>query len=281
MTAPVSPRGATGRRAPLLLQWGHVPGLIGRRPLHIVERNALAYRRMWYVFLTGFAEPILYLLSIGVGVGGLVGHLRGVGGRPVAYDVFVAPGLLAASAMNGSVFDTTFNFFIKFKYAHTYDAMLATPLGVADVAVGEVAWALLRGTVYATAFLVAMAALGLVGSWWAALAVPAAVLIGYAFAGAGLAATTWMRSFVDFDYVNLAIIPMFLFAATFFPLSRYPGALAWVVRATPLYQGVALERALVLGDVGWSLAGHAAYLGLMGWLGVRVAVNRLARLLQP
>ena len=82
------------------------------------------------------------------------------------------------------------------------------------------------------------------------LCVPVAVLIGFAFAGAGLGATTYMRSFIDFDFVNLAIIPMFLFSATFFPLSSTPTALQWVVRVTPLYQGVVLERALVFGDVG-------------------------------
>ena len=255
--------------------------MVTRRPVRIVERNALAYRRIWYVFLTGFAEPVLYLLSIGVGVGHLVGDLPGPGGHPVAYQTFVAPGLLASAAMNGAIFDTTFNFFVKFKYMHTYDAMLATPLHVGEVATGEVVWALLRGTIYATGFLVTMLVLGLVESAWAVLAVPAAVLIGLGFAGAGLAATTWMRSFIDFDYVNLAIVPLFLFSATFFPLSRYPHALAWVVRCTPLYQGVALERGLVLGDIRWTLLVHAAYLGVMGWIGIRVAAARLGRLLQP
>ncbi len=257
------------------------PVLASRGPWRLVERNALAYRRMWFVFLAGFAEPILYLLSIGIGVGGLVGELPGPGGGTIAYESFVAPGLLAAAAMNGAIFDTTFNFFVKFKYAHTYDGLLATPLGVRDVAAGEVTWALLRGGTYSAAFLVTMAALGLVASWWALLALPAAVLIGFAFAGAGLAATTWMRSFVDFDFVQLAIVPMFLFSATFFPLERYPTVIGWIVQATPLYQGVALERALVLGDVGWSLLLHVAYLALLGVAGLRIARARLAKLLQP
>lgn len=257
------------------------PVLASRGPWRLVERNALAYRRMWFVFLAGFAGPILYLLSIGIGVGGLVGELPGPGGGTIAYESFVAPGLLAAAAMNGAIFDTTFNFFVKFKYAHTYDGLLATPLGVRDVAAGEVTWALLRGGTYSAAFLVTMAALGLVASWWALLALPAAVLIGFAFAGAGLAATTWMRSFVDFDFVQLAIVPMFLFSATFFPLERYPTVIGWIVQATPLYQGVALERALVLGDVGWSLLLHVAYLALLGVAGLRIARARLAKLLQP
>jgi lipooligosaccharide transport system permease protein len=255
--------------------------IANRRALHIVERNALAYRRMWYVFLAGFAEPLLYLLSIGVGVGHLVGRLPGAGGASIPYETFVAPGMMAAAAMNGSVLDTTFNFFVKFKYLGTYDTMLATPLGVLDLAYGEVAWGLLRGALYATAFLVTMLALGLVESWWAVLAVPAALLIGYAFAGAGLASTTWMRSFIDFDYVNLALIPLFLFSATLFPLSRYPSGLQLVIRVTPLYQGVAIERSLILGDLNWALLPHAAYLAIMGWMGIRIASRRLGLLLQP
>lgn len=253
----------------------------GRRgPLRLVERNTVAARRLWYLFFTGFFEPLLYLLSIGIGVGQLVGTLPGPNG-PVPYEMFVAPGLMAASAMNGAVLDTTFNFFVKFKYAHTYDAVLASPLGVGDVTRGEVLWAVLRGTLYSCAFVGAMLALGLVQSAWVVLAVPAAALIAFACAGAGLAATTWMRAWTDFDYVNLTIVPLFLFSATFFPLSRYPDAIAWVVRATPLYQGVALERALVLGGVDWSTLGHALYLLTMGLVGIRIATARLGQLLQP
>lgn len=255
--------------------------LLAGRSRHVVERNALSYRRSWPLFLTGFVEPILYLLSIGVGVGALVGDLPGPGGEPVSYETFVAPGLFAAAAMNGAVFDTTFNFFVKFKYSKTYDAMLATPLGVGDVATGEVGWAVLRGTVYAAAFLLTMVVMGLVASWWAVLALPAAALIAFGFAGAGLAATTWMRSFIDFDYVNLAIVPLFLFSATFFPLARYPDPLEWVVRVTPLYQGVELVRSLTLGDVRWTLLLHAVYLAVLGAVGMRIAAARLRRLLQP
>jgi lipooligosaccharide transport system permease protein len=255
--------------------------IANRRALYIVERNTLAYRRMWYVFLAGFAEPILYLLSIGIGVGHLVGKLPGPGGHLVSYQEFVAPGMMAAAAMSGSVLDTTFSFFVKFKYLGTYETMLATPIGVLDLAYGEVAWGLLRGALYATAFLVTMLVMGLVASWWAVLAVPAALLIGFAFAGAGLASTTWMRSFIDFDYVNLALFPLFLFSATFFPLTRYPSTVQAIVRLTPLYQGVALERSLILGDVRWVAIGHAAYLAALGWIGIRTASRRLGRLLQP
>jgi lipooligosaccharide transport system permease protein len=253
----------------------------GGRAVRVVERNAVAYRRMWLAFVTGLFEPLLYLLSIGIGVGGLVGKVPGPSGQPIPYDQFVAPGLMAAAAMNGAVLDTTFNFFFKFKYAHTYDAMLATPLEVGDVARGELLWALLRGGVYSGVFLLTMAIMGLVSSWWAVLALPAAVLIAYAFAGAGIAATTFMRSWTDFDFVNLTIIPMFLFAATFFPLAQYPTGLQWIVRCTPLYQGVAIERGLTTGQLTWTMLGNGAYLAVVGTVGLRIATRRLRHLLQP
>jgi lipooligosaccharide transport system permease protein len=251
-----------------------------QRATRVVERNVLAYRRMWFIFATGFAEPLLYLLSIGIGVGKLVGDLE-FNGNSVPYDHFVAPGLLAMSAMTGALLDATFNFFVKFKYTKVYDSVLSTPIGPSDLARGEVAWSLLRGAIYSTVFLLTMVLFGLVESWWAILAAPVAVLIGFGFAGAGLAATTFMRSFLDFDYINLAIVPLFLFSATFFPISQYPAALEAFIRITPLYQGVVLERSLVLGSVRWSLLLNAAYLAVMGAVGLRIAQRRLGRLLQP
>jgi lipooligosaccharide transport system permease protein len=248
---------------------------------NIIERNALAYRRLWVIFLAGFFEPILFLLSIGVGVGALVGKVPGPGGHLVTYQQFVAPGMIAAAAMNASTLDTTFNFFVKYKYLGTYDTMLATPLGITELTLGEVAWGLLRGAIYGGAFLVTMMLMGLVPSAWGALAVPAALLIGFAFAGVGLASTTWMRSFIDFDFVNVVLAPMFLLSGTFFPIEQYPHALQSIVRVTPLYQGVALERGLILGAVDWTLLVHAAYLLVMGVVGIVVANRRLRPLLQP
>jgi lipooligosaccharide transport system permease protein len=256
--------------------------LVGtRRVTRVVERNARVNVRMWPAFVSGFFEPAFYLFSIGVGVGALVGQVEGPGGRLVDYEQYVAPAMMAVAAMNGCIFDTTFNFFGKIKYAHTYDGMLATPLGVPDVVRGELTWALLRGVLQAVVFFLTMWAMGLTPSGWGVLSIPAAALIGFAFAGAGLGLTTFMRSFFDFDYVDLAIVPLFLFSGTFFPLSEYPTGLAWVVRCSPLYQGVAIERALVLGEPSWTLLLHAAYLATMGYAGLRVAGNRLGRMLQP
>ncbi|WP_129666096.1 ABC transporter permease [Phytoactinopolyspora endophytica] len=245
----------------------------------LVERNIRSYRHGWLTLVSGFFEPIFYLFSLGVGMGALVGDVDAGGGRMVEYASFVAPALMASAAMNGAVFDSTFNVFFKLKYAKLYDSVLATPLGPRDVAVGEISWALLRGLLYSSAFLLVAAVAGVVESWWALLTIPAATLIGFAFAAVGMAATTFMRSWQDFEYVSLSILPMFLFSATFFPLERYPEALQWVVQATPLYHGVGLVRDLMLGDVGVGLFAHVLYLAVMGLVGVAFAARRVERLL--
>jgi lipooligosaccharide transport system permease protein len=245
----------------------------------LVERNVRAWRHAWITLVSGFFEPVFYLFSLGVGLGALVGTVGLHDGRQVSYPVFVAPALLAASAMNGAVYDSTMNVFFKLKYAHLYDSVLSTPLGPRDVAVGEIVWAQMRGLMYSTAFLAVMVVTGLVPSWWALFAVPAATVIGLAFAAAGMAATTYMRSWVDFDYVQLAVLPMFLLSATFFPLATYPEPVRTLVQISPLYHAVALERGLVLGDVGPGLLGHLAVLAALGAAGVLVAARRLEGLL--
>jgi lipooligosaccharide transport system permease protein len=245
----------------------------------LVERNFLVYKGAWIVFLTGFLEPVLYLFSIGVGVSDLVSEFRLSDGTLVGYTEFVAPALLAAAAMNGALFDSTYNIFFRMKYGKLYDAILATPLRPWDVATGEVTWALLRGAAYSAMFVVVMVAMGLASSWWTLLALPATMLIGYAFAGAGMAMTTWMKSWQDFEYVQLVIMPMFLFSGTFYPLATYPSGLEWVVQATPLYHGVNLCRGLATGSIGWEALVAVGYLTAMGTLGMYVASRRLGKLL--
>jgi lipooligosaccharide transport system permease protein len=181
--------------------------------------------------------------------------------------------------MTGAMYDSTFNVFFRLKYAKLYDAVLATPLRAGDVALGEITWALIRGALYTVSFMVVVAALGLDRSPWALLALPTAVLSGFAFAAVGMAATTFMRSWQDFEFVMLASMPMFLFSTTFYPLSVYPRALQVVVECTPLYQTVALMRGFTLGVVGPGLLWHAAYLAVMGIAGLLVAGRRVSRLL--
>ncbi|MDQ3163343.1 MAG: ABC transporter permease [Actinomycetota bacterium] len=249
----------------------------GGRGLLLFERNVLSYKSMWPIIVSGFFEPLFFLLSLGYGLGSYVGDVS-IDGVRVEYAVFVAPGLLAASAMNGAFYDAT-NIFWKMRYQKLYDSILSTPLGPKDVAAGETVWALFRGLIYAVGFFTVILALGLVESWWAVLALPATVFIGFAFAGAGIAAVTYMRSWQDFDILNLAILPMFLFSATFFPLSTYPDWLETVIQATPLYHGVELLRALTTGAVGWAQIGNVVYLAVLGVLGTWIASRRMAKLL--
>lgn len=245
-----------------------------RRSQRLLERNLTVYRHAWPIIVTGFFEPLFYLLSLGIGLGHLIGTLDGV-----RYQVYVAPALLASSAMNGAIYDSTMNVFWKLKFAKTYDTVLATPLGPGDVAAAEILWALLRGLIYSVVFLGVMTALGYTGSWYAMLALPACVLIGFAFAGVGMAATTYMRSHQDLELIALASLPLFLFSTTFYPLSTYPRWLQLAVECTPLYHGVALTRGLDLGQLSFGLIGHAGYLLVMGLIGVAVSTRRINTLL--
>ena len=245
----------------------------------IVERNFTSFRHGWITLVTGFVEPVFYLFSLGVGLGALIANVTTDGGTTVPYAVFVAPALLASSAMNGAIFDSTFNVFFKLKYSKLYDSVLATRMGPRDIAIGELGWSLLRGTFYSAAFLVVAWLAGTVSTWWALLALPAATMIAFAFSAVGMFLTTFMRSWVDFDYVNLAILPMFLFSATFFPLSTYPESIRWLVEITPLYNGVALERGLMLGEVDAGLLWHVLYFLVLGAVGLLGTARRLERLL--
>ncbi|MDQ2585980.1 ABC transporter permease [Saccharothrix yanglingensis] len=254
------------------------PGLYAGRAHALVERAYVVNRRAWLAVVSGFFEPLFFLLSLGFGFGRLVGTVQGPDG-PIGYAAFVAPALLAASAMNGAVFDATFNLFFKFKYAKVYDAVLATPMGPVDIALGEATWCLIRGGLYSGGFLVVMLSFGLVDSPWALLALPVCLLVAVAFAAVGMAAATFMRSWHDFDLVQLAVLPLFLFSTTFYPLSVYPGWLQAVVRCTPLYHAIELTRGLTTGNVAWADLGHVAYFAVMAVVGVAVASRRLGRLL--
>ena len=240
----------------------------------LVERNLLVYRHAWMTIFSGFFEPLFYLFSIGLGLGHYVGRVHGV-----SYASFIAPALLASSAMNGAIYDGMTNVFWKLRYGKVYDAMLATPIGPTDVAVGETSWAQFRGLLYSTGFVITAASLGLVRSWWGVLALPAALVVGFGFSGLAIGCSTFVRSWQDFDIVQLVQLPMFLFSATFYPLSVYPPAIQWVVRLSPLYHATQLVRGLTLGTVGPESLVGVAYLLALGCAGILLARRRMAGLL--
>ncbi|MDN4161664.1 ABC transporter permease [Nocardioides abyssi] len=244
----------------------------------LVLRNYIVYREHWKLFLTGFLEPVFYLFSIGIGVGQLIDSFT-FNGQEVPYAAFVAPAMLAASAFNGALLDSTYNVFFKLKYDKLYDQVLATPLTTSDIARSEIVWGQLRGGSYSAAFLLVMLAMGLIDSWWALLALPAALLIGFAFSAVCMALTTFMKSWQDFDKITLVQVPLFLFSATFFPITAFDGWLRWVVECTPLYRGVVLCRELTTGALSWASAVSVVYLVVMGLVGLYVVRRRLDSLL--
>jgi lipooligosaccharide transport system permease protein len=248
------------------------------RGRYLIERNVRATKSFWPVLVSGFFEPIFYLFAIGIGIGELVGDVS-YGGMPVSYTAFVAPAMLAASAMNGAVFEST-NIFFKLKYGKTYEGVLATPVQPLDVASGEIGWTLARGAAYSLAFLLVMAVMGLIESPLGILAFPATILIGFAFGAVATAGVTYMRTWQDLDLVSLITLPLFLFSATFYPLDVYPVPLQIISWFSPLYQGVVLVRGLTLGVLDWSMLISVAYLVTMGLIGSWITARRFDQLLR-
>jgi lipooligosaccharide transport system permease protein len=251
------------------------------RATAVAGRNVAAARHFgyWWVLFSGFFEPVLYLLSIGIGVGALVKGFTLADGRTVSYAAFVAPAMLAASAMNGALAESTMNLFGKMKYMRLYDAVLATPVQPFEVAVGELLWALVRGSIYSVAFLGLMVAMGLTSVGGALAAFPGTVLVGFAFGGMGMAISTFLRGWQDFDYIIVVQFGLFLFSGTFVPVDSYVWYMKILVVATPLYHGVALIRGLTTGVLGWGMLGNVAYLVAFAAIGLVIAGRRMKLLL--
>ncbi len=268
----------TNAPSPLARAWARI-----WRSRRLVERNIMVYRHQWIIILSGVFEPIFYLIGIGLGLGAIVETVPLADGRMVAYAAFVAPALLATAAMNGAVFETIFNVFFKLNYAKTYDGVLATPMGITEIALGEMLWALMRALLYAIAMFVIMLAFGLILSPWGMLMVPAALLSAAAFAAAGLAGTSYLRTVNDFDVpMGLVVMPMFLFSGTFFPIEALvSGPLLWLIQATPLYHAISLVRGLSTGLVGtaqlWDTIYLVVFFAICMWIAMRQMERKLIK----
>lgn len=245
----------------------------------VIERGFRVIRNQnWVIIVSGFFEPVFYLLSMGLGLGALIGTVTGADGRPISYAAFIAPALLATSAMNGAIYDSTWNVFFKLRFAKLYQGMLATSLGPFDVAAGEIFMALFRGFLYALGFTGVIAIMGLVTSWWALAMVPVALLIALGFASLGMAVTSYFTTFQQMDWINIALLPMFMFSSTLFPISAFPQVVQWFIMALPLWHGVELMRHLSIGHFEASTGMHLAYFVLMSVLGVAFTTRRLRSL---
>jgi lipooligosaccharide transport system permease protein len=253
--------------------------LYSRNAKAVVARGLMAAKSStWLVLLSGFFEPVLFLLAMGVGMGSIVGTVEGPGGTEISYAAYIAPALLAVSAMNGAIYDSTWNVFFKMNFAKLYQGMLYTSLGPLDVAMGEIFLALLRGLLYATGFTAVMGVMGLLTTWWAMLVVPASVLIAFGFASFGMGITSFMKTFQQMDWINFFLLPMFLFSATFYPLSVYPQPIQWFIQAMPLWHGVELLRQISAGAFTPATAIHVAYYLVMIVLGIMLTTGRLRHL---
>lgn len=234
------------------------------------------YRRVWRgTAISSVVTPVLFLLAFGFGLGTLVDRSSDLPDG-ISYLEFVAPGLLAATAMQLATFEASWPVLAAIKWSRQYHAMLASPLRVGDILLGHQAFIAARMLMTATVYLAAIAAFGAVNSPLGILAIPVTVLVGIAFAGpiaAWAAYTEREQSFVAI--FRFVVLPMFLFSGTFFPIERLPGILEVVAWVTPLWHGVDLSRQLTLGDVEpWSALGHVAYLLAFAAVGLRLALWR-------
>lgn len=258
---------------------GGVRALYSGNARAVLGRGLLATRSTnWWIVLTGVFEPIFYLLSLGIGLGGLIGTVQDSSGNDIPYAAFIAPALLAVSAMNGAIYDSTWNVFFKMHFAKLYQGMLATRLGPLDVALGEISLALLRGAAYGVAFLLVMQVLGLNLGWTAFLALPAILVIAFGFASLGMGVTSYLKTFQQMDVIPLVLLPMFLLSATFFPITVYPEPVQWFIMALPLWHGVELVRGLTTGVLTVAMLGHLAYFVGMIALGLIFTTRRLRAL---
>ncbi|NED93771.1 ABC transporter permease [Phytoactinopolyspora alkaliphila] len=227
-----------------------------------------SYRRIWRGSLvSGFLNPVLFLAAMGIGLGALVDNGSAGGVQGVTYLTFLAPGILAAQAMQTAVFESTFPVLGAVKWQRQYHAMLAAPLGVPDLVVGHLVFVAMRVAITSTAFLLITVAFGAIGSWWAVLTLPVAVLTGLAFAAPVFALAARQDGPGGFNMLfRFIIMPMFLFSGTFFPVEQLPAALELVAMVTPLWHAVELCRGLALETMTMVPAlGHVAYLLL--WVG--------------
>lgn len=240
----------------------------------ILYRGWLSSRSSnWGVAATGFLDPLLYLAAIGFGLGAYIGSVQ-YNGTTVPYAAFVIPGLLTVSAMNGAIYDSTWNVFFKIVFGKQYSVMLTTPLTPVNVVVGEVLLATGKGTLYAAAFLLILPFFGTPLTWASMAALAAAALISFGLASLGIALTSYITSLPQMEWISFAVLPMFMLSGTFFPTTLYPDWLQAVITASPLWQGIELVRSLMLGASGWQTISHVLYFVALACCGLMFATLR-------
>jgi lipooligosaccharide transport system permease protein len=245
----------------------------------VLQRNLLVYRRTWRGSIFGsFLTPLLYLTAMGIGLGSLVarGGSSMLGG--VDYLHFLGPGILASTCMQTASFESTYPIMGKISWRRNYEAILATPIEVHHLLIGELGWIAFRLTTMSSVFMIVLTLFGIPRSPLALLAIPAAVLTGVAFAAPIIGFSATRTNDSGFAALFRFIVnPLFLFSGTFFPVSQLPDAVEWIAAATPLYHGVALVRGAVLDSMPASWPLHVAYLVVFVAVTAYVAYRLLRR----
>lgn len=252
--------------------------------VRVVEGYARTYRRTWKgTAVTTFVSPVLFLAAMGLGLGTLVDRGGGAAVPAETYLAFLAPGLLAASAMQTAATDTTWPVMAGIKWLKTYDAALATPVSPSDLMAGHLGWVLVRVTFASVVFAAVMVAFGAAGPLGAAVAVLPAALTGLAFASLITAFTASRKNeYALASLFRFGVVPLFLFSGTFFPLEQVPELLRPIAYVTPLWHGVELTRAAALGGApALPALVHVAVLVACAAAGFPLAVRALTRRMTP
>lgn len=228
-----------------------------RQAFRVWQREVSVYRHVYKsTIVANLMDPLVYLVALGFGLGAYVSKIEGL-----SYIQFIAPGLISSSIMTAATFETTINTFVRIHFDRVYESMMATPVTVEDIVVGEIMWATTRSTIYATVMLGVVTALGLTRSWYAICVPLIGVLGGWMFAILGLTYTSVLKSISQVTfYFTLFITPLFLFSGVFYPIDALPSAVKAVAFFSPLYHLVEIIRPLVIGNVGPDVLQH------LGWI---------------
>lgn len=257
---------------------GRTPSSISWRFIRVWQRNWDVYIKTWKInFLPPLLEPIFYLLAFGAGLGVLVGQLT-FGGRSISYAAFIAPGLLAITIMQNAFFENTYASYVRMYYQKTFDAIMATPLTVEEIILGEIFWGASRSLIATALMMIILSFFGLLVYPWSLGILPIALLGGLAFGAAGMCFTALMPNIESFNLpIFLFITPMFLFSGTFFPLDQLPfwaKLLAWIF---PLTHIVELTRALALNTLSLSNLWNLLYLFIFCLITLPLSLHLMVR----
>ncbi|MEW6117064.1 MAG: ABC transporter permease [Nitrospirota bacterium] len=246
-----------------------------KRAFRVWQRHFSVYTKLYKSsFALNFAEPILYLTAMGFGLGAFVTEIRGM-----PYINYIAPGIIASSSMFAAIYECTYGTFVRMAFQKTFDAILATPVGIDDLVAGEMMWGATKSILYGTTIIIVISLFGLVASPLIALVIPLLFVTGLIFAEISLIFVAKVPGIDSFNYFyTLFMTPMFLFSGIFFPIDTLPPAVAKIAFFTPLYHLVNICRAFALGNVAvWDIVWILVVAGLLAPYPFRLMRKRILK----